>query len=116
MIKRRVRITEEETRYFLVQLLEACRYMHDNRVIHRDIKLSNIFLDKNMDPKLGDFGLAALLLSSQDRKKYGSFIYSLIASPNLALGPSAAHRTISHPRFYFPRKVMITRSIYGRSA
>ncbi|ORY94502.1 kinase domain protein, partial [Syncephalastrum racemosum] len=69
MIKRRVRITEEETRYFLVQLLEACRYMHDNRVIHRDIKLSNIFLDKNMDPKLGDFGLAALLLSSQDRKK-----------------------------------------------
>lgn len=43
--------------------------MHDNRVIHRDIKLSNVFLDQNMDVKIGDFGLSALLVNAQDRKK-----------------------------------------------
>ncbi|CDH50159.1 protein serine threonine kinase [Lichtheimia corymbifera JMRC:FSU:9682] len=69
LIKRRQRLTEAETRYFLIQVLGACRYMHDNRVIHRDIKLSNVFLDRNMDVKIGDFGLSALLVNAQDRKK-----------------------------------------------
>ncbi|KAI7878012.1 kinase-like protein [Lichtheimia hyalospora FSU 10163] len=69
LIKRRARLTEPETRYFLIQVLDACRYMHDNRVIHRDIKLSNVFLDRNMDVKIGDFGLSALLVNAQDRKK-----------------------------------------------
>ncbi|KAI9310145.1 kinase-like domain-containing protein [Dichotomocladium elegans] len=69
MLKRRGRLTEPEVRYFLIQILDACRYLHDNRVIHRDIKLSNVFLDKNCDVKIGDFGLAAILVSPQDRKR-----------------------------------------------
>lgn len=35
--------------------------MHSNRVIHRDLKLGNIFLGHNMEIKVGDFGLAAKL-------------------------------------------------------
>ena len=35
--------------------------MHSNRVIHRDLKLGNIFLNENMEIKVGDFGLAAKL-------------------------------------------------------
>ncbi len=35
--------------------------MHKNRVIHRDLKMGNIFLNENMNIKVGDFGLAAKL-------------------------------------------------------
>ncbi|KAG2217561.1 hypothetical protein INT45_006728, partial [Circinella minor] len=69
MLRNRSKLTEPEVRFYLIQVLDACRYMHDNRVIHRDIKLSNTFLDKNMNVKMGDFGLAALLVDRNDRKK-----------------------------------------------
>lgn len=43
----------------------ACGVFHlhdgwENRVLHRDIKASNVLLDKNMTAKLGDFGLAKM--------------------------------------------------------
>ncbi|KAK9320990.1 kinase-like domain-containing protein [Lipomyces orientalis] len=69
MHRRRKRFTEQEARYFLIQILGAVKYMHGRRVIHRDLKLGNIFLDHGMNIKIGDFGLAALLLSDTDRKK-----------------------------------------------
>lgn len=56
-------------RYYLVQLIGACQYMHGENVIHRDLKLGNIFLDSRMDIKVGDFGLAALIEKEGERKK-----------------------------------------------
>ena len=43
--------------------------MHSNRVIHRDLKLGNIFLNSTMDIKVGDFGLAAKLEFSDEKKR-----------------------------------------------
>jgi cell cycle serine/threonine-protein kinase CDC5/MSD2 len=69
MLRRRRRFTEPEARFFMVQLLGACHYMHTNQVIHRDLKLGNLFLDQDMNVKVGDFGLAALIESPGERKK-----------------------------------------------
>ncbi|KAI0628078.1 kinase-like domain-containing protein [Trametes polyzona] len=69
MLRRRKRFTEPEARYFMIQLIGACHYMHTHQVIHRDLKLGNIFLDRNMNVKVGDFGLAALIESPGERKK-----------------------------------------------
>lgn len=55
------RLTTEECRYFICQILKGAQYIHSQAVIHRDLKLSNIFLDANMQIKIGDFGLAIRL-------------------------------------------------------
>lgn len=59
--KRRKAITEPETRYYMAQVLQGVHYLHSNRIIHRDLKLGNLFLDDNLHVKIGDFGLAAQL-------------------------------------------------------
>lgn len=43
------------------QLLQALKYMHDHKLVHRDIKSSNILIDSHFRLKLADFGLARSL-------------------------------------------------------
>jgi len=69
LIKRRKRLTELETSYFLSQLIDAVSYMHSEKVIHRDLKLGNLFLDKNLHIKVGDFGLAIRLTAPEEKRR-----------------------------------------------
>lgn len=48
----------EHVRQFMLELVDAVRYIHSKGVYHRDIKPENIFLTKSGSMKLGDFGLA----------------------------------------------------------
>lgn len=69
VLRIRKRYSEPEARFYLTQLVGACDYMHSNSVIHRDLKLGNLMLDQNMDLRVGDFGLAALVKFPGERKK-----------------------------------------------
>lgn len=69
MVKKRKKLTPKETRYFMHQLVSAVEYMHSNRVIHRDLKLGNIFLSEAMEIKVGDFGLATKLEFADEKKR-----------------------------------------------
>ena len=68
LLKRRKIISELEMRYYLAQILSAVKYMHENKVIHRDLKLGNLFLGQNLMIKIGDFGLATRLEYDGERK------------------------------------------------
>ncbi|RLV93076.1 Cell cycle serine/threonine-protein kinase CDC5/MSD2 [Spathaspora sp. JA1] len=76
LLKSRKRVSEPEVRFFMVQIVGAVKYLHSRRVIHRDLKLGNIFFDPEMNLKLGDFGLASVLPSNDSRK------YTICGTPN----------------------------------
>ena len=61
VMKHRKTLTEPEVRFYLRQLADGLRYVHNARIVHRDLKLGNMFLSENMTVKIGDFGLAARL-------------------------------------------------------
>ncbi len=69
LVKRRKRLTELEAQCYLSQLVPTLKYLHESNVIHRDLKLGNLFLGKNMELKIGDFGLAAKLANNRERRK-----------------------------------------------
>jgi len=66
--KRRRKITEPETQYYMHQILDGVAYLHSRRVIHRDLKLGNILLDRELNVKIADFGLATWLMTPEERK------------------------------------------------
>ena len=67
--KRRKAITEPEARCFMHQLLLGVKHLHEKKIIHRDLKLGNLFLNDEMELKIGDFGLATKLDFEGERKK-----------------------------------------------
>mmetsp|Transcript_2278 Transcript_2278/g.3626 ORF Transcript_2278/g.3626 Transcript_2278/m.3626 type:complete len:564 (-) Transcript_2278:38-1729(-) len=69
LLRRRKRLTELEVQCYMLQLLSAVKYMHSHNIIHRDLKLGNLFLSDKMEIKIGDFGLATKLEFEGERKR-----------------------------------------------
>ncbi len=49
----RKRVPEPESRHIFDQMCQAISYCHSLGISHRDIKLNNVFLDKEMNVKIG---------------------------------------------------------------
>jgi polo-like kinase 1 len=67
LLETRKTLSEDETRYYMVRVLDAIEYMNNNQIMHRDIKPGNIFLDNELNVKIGDFGFSTKLSYDGER-------------------------------------------------
>ena len=69
LLKRRKTLTELEVQCYIIQLIKGLQYLHSHKIIHRDLKLGNLFLTDKMELKIGDFGLATKLDYDGEKKR-----------------------------------------------
>ncbi|CAB3397676.1 unnamed protein product [Caenorhabditis bovis] len=77
-------VNDELTKKITYQLLEALRFCHGHKCIHRDVKPENIFLTRNDQVKLGDFGFARIINTSEMYTDYVATRW--YRSPELLVG------------------------------
>lgn len=58
-----------------LQIARAVHFLHEQGILHRDIKSDNILFDSNWEPKLADFGLAAHLADEKRPAPAGTIGY-----------------------------------------
>jgi serine/threonine protein kinase len=80
-------LSERIIAYILMQVAMAVRTLHENRRIHRDVKLQNVMISQGGEIKLGDLGSAAQLLGEESKR------HTIVGTPHwmapeLALGNS----------------------------
>lgn len=80
-----IHFTQDHVKSWSQQLLSGVHYMHTNKVIHRDLKASNLLINKKGELKIADWGLARSWNS--DMKRLTNKVITLwYRPPELLLG------------------------------
>ena len=58
-------LDEELIINLLVQMLFGINYLHDRKILHRDLKTQNVFIDAEGTIKIADFGISKMLDHTQ---------------------------------------------------
>lgn len=63
------KFTEEEILNIFCQIVMGLKVIHRYKIIHRDLKMRNIFINKNGLVKIGDFGISKVLDSDEAKAR-----------------------------------------------
>ena len=67
--RRGVCFPESQILDWFTQICLAMKHVHDRKILHRDLKSSNIFMTKSGFCKLGDFGIAKTLNNTRENAR-----------------------------------------------
>ena len=73
-LMKRKQLTLEEAASFVDQIAAALQYAHDSKVVHRDVKPSNILLRQDGYAYLVDFGLAKAMMGAESLTGDGAMV------------------------------------------
>ncbi|KAJ4831468.1 hypothetical protein Tsubulata_015219 [Turnera subulata] len=80
------RLTEPQVKCYMHQLLSGLQHCHDRGILHRDIKGSNLLIDKNGMLKIADFGLANHFSPKKKHPLTSRVVTLWYRAPELLLG------------------------------
>lgn len=80
-----IRFTQDHVKSWSKQLLQGAHYMHTNKVIHRDLKASNLLINQKGQLKIADWGLARSW-NSEMKRLTNKVITLWYRPPELLLG------------------------------
>ena len=69
------KFSEETIWNWIIQMLEGIKYLHNNKIIHRDLKCANIFLNKKGIIKIGDLNVSKVSESGLAKTQTGTPYY-----------------------------------------
>ncbi|KAK1407153.1 hypothetical protein QVD17_38764 [Tagetes erecta] len=81
-----VKFTEPQVKCYMKQLLSGLEHCHENGVLHRDIKGSNLLIDNDGILKIADFGLASFFNLQQKQPMTSRVVTLWYRPPELLLG------------------------------
>jgi len=82
-----VEFTEPQIKCYMKQLFEGILYLHNNNIMHRDIKCANILINNQGQLQIGDFGLARSFDPDDKNKEYTNMVVTRwYRPPELLLG------------------------------
>ena len=56
-VKKRRKLSEKTAKFLFRQIIQGIKYIHEQNIVHRDIKLENLLIDLNNNVKICDFGI-----------------------------------------------------------
>ena len=86
-------INQNVLNIIISDIISGLNYIHDKNIIHQNLKPENIFIDKNYNVKIGDFGIINQFDNMTEASNFCATVASLLSTTS-----NSAFLTLSHIR------------------
>ncbi|KAL3319391.1 hypothetical protein Ciccas_001941 [Cichlidogyrus casuarinus] len=108
-MQRRLRLPEDHVRFYAAEIAIALNFLHERRIIYRDLKLDNVLMDSEGHIKLTDYGMCKEFTS------HNELTSTFCGTPNYIAPEILKFQTYSYGVDWWALGVMMFEMLAGRS-